>query len=60
MTIQAPKTEVVDKWNVACDGGKGGSGHPRVWVGVSHDDGAGKCDYCGQVYVHQDFPDAAK
>ena len=32
MTIEAPETKVVDSRKVACDGGEGALGHPRVWL----------------------------
>jgi uncharacterized Zn-finger protein len=30
MPIAAPETETVTTWKVACDGGEGALGHPRV------------------------------
>ena len=34
MTATAPETEIVTKWKVACDGGEGALGHPRVWLEI--------------------------
>ena len=33
MTTDAPETKIVDSYRVACDGGEGALGHPRVSVG---------------------------
>ncbi|MGD1879076.1 MAG: zinc-finger domain-containing protein [Kiloniellaceae bacterium] len=40
----------VDKSTVACDGGKGGLGHPRVFLNM---EGKGQidCPYCGRRFV---------
>jgi len=57
MTIEAPETEVVDTWKVACDGG-GALGHPRVWLQIPHDTGGVGCGYCDKKYVHSDFAEA--
>ncbi len=32
MPVDAPETKVVTSWKVACDGGEGALGHPRVWL----------------------------
>ena len=60
MTIEAPETEIVNKWRVACDGGQGALGHPRVWLSVPHDTGEVECPYCDKKFVHQDSPVAAQ
>jgi len=37
---------------VACDGGNGPLGHPRVFLHVDPDKGNGiTCPYCSRVYV---------
>ena len=51
MTIAAPETQVVTKWKVACDGGEGALGHPRVWLSVSHESGEVECPYCDKKFV---------
>jgi uncharacterized Zn-finger protein len=40
----------VDGDSVACDGGGGALGHPRVYLAIN---GAGRatCPYCGRVFV---------
>ncbi len=53
MTIKAPETEVVSQWKVACDGGAGGLGHPRVWLVIPHDTGFVECGYCDKRFVHE-------
>ena len=34
MPIDAPETQTVTTWKVACDGGEGALGHPRVWLTI--------------------------
>lgn len=56
MAIEAPETEVVDNWRIACDGG-GSSGHPRVWLQIPHDTGFVECGYCDKKFIHSEFAD---
>lgn len=58
MTIQAPETKTVDSNRIACDGGEGALGHPRVWLSIPHDTGFVECPYCDCKYVLQDHPSA--
>ena len=58
MMIEAPETKIVDKTRVACDGGGGALGHPRVWLQIPADIGWVECPYCDCKYVHSDFKDA--
>ncbi len=51
MTIPAPETEVVTTWKVACDGGAGALGHPRVWLTIPPETGFVECGYCDKKYV---------
>ena len=60
MGIDAPEIEVTDSWRVACDGGEGALGHPRVWLSLSRVTGEVECGYCDKKYVHRDFADKAK
>ncbi len=48
--MQPPETITVDKPTVACDGGKGALGHPRVFLNM---EGKGQidCPYCGRRFV---------
>lgn len=55
MPIDAPETETVDNWRVACDGSEGALGHPRVWLPIPHDRGWVECGYCDKRFVHRDF-----
>lgn len=52
MSNDAPETKIVSSWKVACDGGVGGLGHPRVWLQIPRDTGEVECGYCGIKYVH--------
>lgn len=47
----APETQVVTTWKVACDGGDGALGHPRVWLAIPEDTGWVECGYCDKRYV---------
>lgn len=57
MTTKAPETKIVDTYRVACDGGEGALGHPRVWLMISEDAGYVECGYCDAKYVHKDHAD---
>ena len=59
MTIQPPETRIVNTYRVACDGGEGALGHPRVWLQIPQDKGWVECGYCDAKYVHADFADKA-
>jgi uncharacterized Zn-finger protein len=59
MTQDAPETEIVSTWRVACDGGEGALGHPRVWLSIPHQTGFVECGYCDKKYIHEDFADAS-
>jgi uncharacterized Zn-finger protein len=48
----APETEVVTTWKVACDGGEGALGHPRVWLVIPEETGWVDCGYCDKRYIH--------
>ncbi|SLN33938.1 Zinc-finger domain protein [Roseovarius gaetbuli] len=55
MVTQAPETRIVDAYRVACDGGDGALGHPRVWLQISHEKGYVECPYCDAKLVHREF-----
>lgn len=55
MATTAPETEIVDTMRVACDGGEGALGHPRVWLQIPAKDGYVTCPYCDKKIVHKDF-----
>lgn len=46
----APETIRVDDHKVACDGGGGALGHPKVWYEMG-DDGVVECKYCDRRFV---------
>lgn len=50
MPIDAPETQIVTSWKVACDGGEGALGHPRVWLTIPQDTGWVECGYCDKRY----------
>ncbi|MDR7125815.1 zinc-finger domain-containing protein [Pseudotabrizicola sp. 4114] len=51
MSIDAPETQIVTTWKVACDGGEGALGHPRVWLTIPQGLGYVECGYCDKRYV---------
>ncbi len=51
MTTPVPETQTVTTWKVACDGGAGGLGHPRVWLTIPREIGWVECGYCDKRYV---------
>ena len=51
MPIAAPETEGVHATRVACDGGDGALGHPRVWLTIPDDKGWVECGYCDKRFV---------
>ncbi|WP_082029483.1 zinc-finger domain-containing protein [Tateyamaria sp. ANG-S1] len=57
MPIDAPETKMVHTHRVACDGGEGALGHPRVWLQIPEDIGWVECPYCDCKYVYADEAD---
>ncbi|EAP78439.1 MULTISPECIES: zinc-finger domain-containing protein [Roseovarius] len=55
MVTAVPETKIVDSYRVACDGGEGALGHPRVWLQIPHEHGWVECPYCDCKLVHKDF-----
>ncbi|HHI88833.1 MAG TPA: zinc-finger domain-containing protein [Hellea balneolensis] len=49
-TVCEPETTYVTAHKVACDGGAGPLGHPRVFLDLDPD-GRVECKYCGHVFV---------
>lgn len=43
----------VDQLEVACDGGGGPLGHPKVYLHIDHEDGEVVCPYCSRTFVHR-------
>lgn len=48
--IEPPEIIEVDSPVVACDGGGGALGHPRVWLNMESQ-GAIDCPYCDRRFV---------
>lgn len=46
-----PETEIVSAHRVACDGGEGALGHPRVWLSIDEKLGWVECGYCDKRFV---------
>lgn len=55
--IDTPETKIVSSWKVACDGGVGALGHPRVWLEIPRDKGFVECGYCDAKYIHESMKD---
>ena len=47
-------TEIIetDKRSIACDGGNGPLGHPRVFLTIGHEDEI-LCPYCSRLYIYR-------
>jgi uncharacterized Zn-finger protein len=48
--IPPPEQEEVDTLRVACDGGGGALGHPRVWLTIDPNVGWVECGYCDKRF----------
>jgi len=49
MSQLAPSPILTHETRLACDGGGGALGHPRVWLNLERN-GAVDCPYCGRAY----------
>lgn len=49
-----PETETVTSHRIACDGGEGALGHPRVWLSIDDKLGWVECGYCDKRFVLAD------
>lgn len=47
-----PEEIYVDDKSVACDGGGGALGHPRVWLAMDSS-GRIECPYCSRIFVQR-------
>ncbi|MEL6125745.1 MAG: zinc-finger domain-containing protein [Pseudomonadota bacterium] len=52
----APEVEIVTQRRIACDGGEGALGHPRVWLQIGEADGFVECGYCDKKYILKGGP----
>lgn len=50
-TRPAPETENVTTRRVACNGGQGATGHPRVWLQIPEEDSWIECPYCDKKFI---------
>lgn len=48
---EPPEVEHVTQTRIACDGGEGALGHPRVWLSIDEDTGWVECGYCDKRFV---------
>ena len=46
-----PETETVSSTRIACDGGEGALGHPRVWLQIDPKTGWVECGYCDKRFI---------
>lgn len=49
--LPPPEVEEVRVLRVACDGGGGALGHPRVWMVIDPQIGHADCGYCDKRFV---------
>ena len=45
------ETIEVNTFEIACDGGGGALGHPRVFLHIDQDKGKITCPYCSRTYM---------
>ncbi|MEM8554027.1 MAG: zinc-finger domain-containing protein [Pseudomonadota bacterium] len=57
MGITPRDYEIVTASRVACDGGEGALGHPRVYLTVDPKKGYVICPYCDKLFVAADRAD---
>ena len=57
--VDNPEVILVATKKVACDGGGGALGHPKVWYDMSESDHV-ECKYCDRRFVLKGGHDAAK
>lgn len=50
MMNPAPEVIEVTRSRIACDGGGGSLGHPRVWLEIDPKTGFVECGYCDRRY----------
>ena len=53
MNIEPPETIKINTRKVACDGGDGALGHPRVYLSLEGQ-GQVECPYCDRLYIFED------
>lgn len=58
MPIEVPETEIVTGTRIACDGGEGALGHPRVWLSIPPAKGWVVCGYCDKRFVLKEGTDS--
>ena len=58
MTMEPPETIEVDTTRIACDGGGGALGHPKVYLNMGEKT-AVDCPYCGRRFVLRQAGQAA-
>jgi uncharacterized Zn-finger protein len=56
MSVEVPETIDVDDTRVACDGGGGALGHPRVYLEMG-DQNFVECPYCDRRFVLREGPE---
>lgn len=47
----APEVKEVSTDRIACDGGEGALGHPRVWLSIPPQTRQIDCPYCDARYI---------
>jgi uncharacterized Zn-finger protein len=56
MPVDVPETEIVERTRIACDGGGGALGHPRVWLSIDETTGYVECGYCDKRFILKGGP----
>ena len=50
-TTPDPEVIYLETLKVACDGGGGALGHPKVWYSL--EDGEAECGYCDRKFIYR-------
>ena len=51
--MQPVETIYVDEHDVACDGGGGALGHPKIYLHIDDVKGEKDCPYCGRKFIYR-------
>jgi uncharacterized Zn-finger protein len=51
--MQPAEIQYVDDHHIACDGGGGALGHPKIYLHIKDDTGKIDCPYCGRNFVYR-------
>jgi uncharacterized Zn-finger protein len=56
--MAAFETIITEQAEVACEGGGGPLGHPRVYLHIRSENGSVTCPYCSRTYLLKEAADS--